>query len=312
MEINCNLSHCTYYSILTVLSIIIFVIVLDVTLYTLYSYYYVDKYYSEDLKDWRDNQLKKFTHIMPGDPGSSWSEFHPPVDQIVNYIDSNNDWIWGLTKKNTYVCKKPCNGKTDDHIWRKLQNKINLSQISVGNNYAWGSDGHAYFSNKPDGTGKIVKNRNKFRSLSIGHTGWIWAIYKDTPFKCSQQNMCTGLKKDKWLKMRGVRSVNLTVGNNYVWCLDNSGKLFQNNSDGSGKWTIINTDEKQGPLISISAGKDDILYAVNKNNKLFKCLNGFKWTEIEDSPDFKHIKVTNTIIGIDVNNKLWIAPLEKL
>lgn len=310
MEIICNLSQCTYYSILTVLSIIIFIFLLDLTLYTLYSYYYVDKYYSDDLKAWRNKALKQYTHIMPGDPGSPWSEFHPPAYQYLKYIDSNNDWIWGLTRKNTYVCKKPCNGKTNDHIWRRLPYKARLSEISVGDNYVWGSDGHSYFSDKTNGTGNLIKNRSRFYSLSIGHTGWIWAIYKGTPWQCLQQNMCTGKRSEKWRTLRGVRAVKLTVGTNYMWCIDNRNNLIRRNSDGSGGWRFLSSPG--GRLISISADKYDNLYAVNANNSLFKLNNHNKWISISASPKFKDIKVSNTIIGIDVNNKLWTAPLEQI
>ena len=315
METTCNLSKCAFYSILTAIGIIVLVILVDVILYSLYSYYYVNKYYADDLKELMKKQLKKHTHIAPGQPGSSWSEFHPPVDQTLNYIDGNDEWLWGLTKKNTYVCRKPCNGKTDDHIWRNLNNKVKLSEISVGNNYVWGASNRAYYTDKPDGTGKLVKSKNKFRSVSIGHSGWTWAIGKNSPYKCAQKNMCTGLKKDKWIKSKRISSFKISVGNNYVWSIDKSGNLFKSKADGSDEWKTINTDNKPGTLISIAAGKDDTLYAVNVNNKLFKgsLLNDdlLKWTEIEDSPEFKSIKVSNAILGIDTDNKLWIAPLEK-
>ena len=313
MQLTCGNKECLYYIILTVIAIIATVLTIDLLGYFLYSYLYVEKYYAVDLKDWRDRELEKYTHIAPGQPGSAWSEIKSPVQEKIKFVTGNREWMWGLNdKKEIYTCKKPCNGETNDHIWRKIPGK--LSHVSVGNDYIFGADGYSYFMDKPNGSGKLVKGQVKYKGY-IANSGWIWGLYKGAPFKCAKENMCTGLKKDKWIKSKGLRgAIELAPGTEYIWSIDKSGKLFRNKANGDGNWESVKTPTKEG-ILTISAGNDDSLYAVTKKNQLFKCSktcnNGSKWRFIEDTPPLKQINISDNIIGLDTQGKLWISSLKK-
>ena len=311
MQPTCGYSQCIFNCVLTSLATIGVILFLDILIYFAYSYLYVEKYYSQDLVVWKDRALEDYGIIVPpGTTGSDWTEIFPPVDQtIVNFV-SSDDWMWASSNNGTYVCKQPCDGLTNDSIWRKLNIALdNVSSSPASGVFGISADGKVYQIDKTDGTGAIEQPIDglSMKQINVGNTNNLWGI--DNNY---YPRICTSNCSDaeEWKIIDGSL-MHITTGNKWTWGITKiGGVLVKRQSDGSGAWSTI----KSVPLISISADKDDNLYVITKDRNILR-YNALGFSPIVGAPKLDIIMASSKLYGIakEVSgNRLWTAPLNAI
>jgi hypothetical protein len=302
MEIECGVTSCIPYILINASLVIVGTILLDIILYFLYGYLYVEKYYSYDLIQQRDKQLAKYDYYPPGSLGSNWSEMFPPVSQTLKSIANNDVWVWGTNTKNqAYVCKYPCEGEDPDSMWRSIP-KLNLKKIVLTNKGVWAINqkDEIIESDKLDGRGKWKGRGKGFLDLSVSKNNRIWAINK--------AREPTYLDK-KWVKKGGPKALQILAGQNRVYIVDVNGIIYTSDSNGSTRdrtwtWTKINAPVKVKTIRFQKEEKD--LYIISDDYRLYSCTNNCtNWSLIKDAPRLTDLNVSQSLMGISTNGKLW-------
>jgi hypothetical protein len=180
MELLCDLPHCIKHCAITFIAVIVVTLLLDMALYFAYSYFTVRRYYSSDITQWRNRSLARYGYYAPGTTGSDWTEIYPPVDDdskdaVLKSISVNDNWVWATAANDdVFVCRKPCDGSTQDAYWHLAPGKVR--QVSANNKTVWGVDANdvVYRMNTTKDTGTWEKTPAKLRYVGIGATGWVW------------------------------------------------------------------------------------------------------------------------------------------
>jgi hypothetical protein len=311
MQLNCELSQCITHCALTAIGVIVFTIILDIILYFAYSYFIVRKYYSGDLFRKRNRELARYGYFEPGTAGADWKEIYPPIDAksqdvVFNSIAANDNWIWATAKNDDiYVCKKPCDGTSKETFWHQFPGK--LRQISTNNGSVWGvnRDDSVFGMGTRNDKGNWGGNPARLRNISVGSTGWIWGTNGSrNPYVCHPKGACW----KRWYPATGIKSIQVTAGQNYVWSLDNAGSISVRSSNGAGKWAHVPSPTS---MSYIACGLSDNLFAISEDGGLYmlKGAGMGSWIVVKNAPKLRAISVNKEIYGLGQDNTIWEGTL---
>lgn len=313
MLLDCNLSQCLTHCALTAISVIVFTITLDIILYFAYAYFTVRRYYSSDLISQRNVELAKYGYdsSKAGKVGTKifqWKEVFPPADNNANNIrlktvTVNDKWIWGTTAENDiYMCKKPCNGTSEDTFWYKAPGKA--TEIAANNKMLWSVNDKSNVSwmSNLGHTGKWKTSPARLKHVSVGPTGLVWGTNADDKiYECK-----SGVASCSKGAAKNISSVQVAVGSSFVWSLDSEGIISQK-STSKNNWTEVPAPSQ---MTQIAVGKSDRLFALSQNSTLYELSNS-KWAKVKDAPKLRFIATmtdaTSEVYGISADNKLWLG-----
>ncbi|MCK4651299.1 hypothetical protein KAT08_03960 [Candidatus Babeliales bacterium] len=256
---------------------------------------------------------------------NSWKRIRGNLEQI---SVGNENYIFGIDKNNILYQWKPKN------FWWKWkhfkQPKINSHPIKI-KHVAVGNDKELWIISKDGSIWKWKKSKWKkiyeksiYRQISIGDKDHIAAtttnnkafiydpnekdfaeikdeikyIFKD--ISINQDNIIFLNKSEK------EKLIKLSIGKNYIWGINNEGKIFKSN-DITDKKTKIFFSKIEGPeLKQISVGYDNLVWGIDKKSNA----HGYNdktnsWNKI--SGDLEQISVGNKkyIFGINKDNILY-------
>jgi hypothetical protein len=311
MQIDCELSQCITLCALTAIGVIVGTIILDIIIYFAYSYFIVRRYYSSDLASLRDKSLARYGYYPPGSTGADWREIFPPVDEntkdvVLKSISVNDNWVWGISENNdVYVCKKPCDGSTEDAFWHTVPGK--LQQISVNNNAVWGIMNTRVFGMATTtDKGQWAKTPARLTQVAIGSTGWVSGVGLETiVWECFPRGGCW----KKWYKQQARNSVQVAVGQEYIWSRSANGTISYKLYTANGPWKQIETPAQ---MKYITAGLTDNLFGIAEDGTLYmKPKITSPWIAVKNAPKLKILSVNKEIYGVSVDGGIWEGTIPK-
>jgi hypothetical protein len=290
---------------------------LDILIYFAYSYFIVRRYYAADLARQRDKSLVRYGYYPPGSAGAEWREIYPPVDEksndvVFKSIAANDNWIWATAMNNAvYVCKKPCDGSTEEAYWHQFPGGANLSQISVNNSSVWGvKDNVTWTMATSNDKGKWKKASPNFTNVSVGPTGRVAGLHPDrSAWTCAKPGQCL----NTWKKQTKISSAQVAVGTKYIWSLDLNGNIrYKTGSDiNDGPWADIKSPAR---MKYIAVGLKDNLFAISDDGTLYMKTDvkeNVPWITVKNAPRLKALTVNKEIYGLGRDDTVWEGTIPK-